>query len=338
MNTPSPADVTLASAAPETFVVAAADGYPIKGFIWRHRSNVTAARPVVIVNSATSVRCRYYSRFAAFLFSKGFDVITYDYRGIGESRPTTLRGFDAGWIDWGSLDFEAVLRYAERTYYGQPIHVVGHSVGGLLIGLAKSNHLIQRVFTVGAQYAYWPDYAARARAQMLAKWHVAMPALTLLFGYFPGNKLGWLEDTPKGIVRDWVLSRKRFEDTWRGSAAARYPEKQDLVRRFATLTAPTLAVRVSDDEFGTEPAVQRLLAYFSNSPRAVVEISPHSIAEPAIGHFGFFNSRYEQKLWQIPLDWLRFGKMPDHVLATTLAHPASGSALTGGDAFGMIEQ
>src|SRR6266567_294173 len=30
--------------------------------------------------------------------------------------------------------------------------------------------------------------------------------------------------------------------------------------------------------------------------------------EPSIGHFGFFNSRYEQKLWRIPLEWLKFGK------------------------------
>jgi predicted alpha/beta hydrolase len=28
-------------------------------------------------------------------------LITYDYRGICESRPATLRGFNAGWIDWG---------------------------------------------------------------------------------------------------------------------------------------------------------------------------------------------------------------------------------------------
>ncbi len=32
---------------------------------------------------------------------------------------------------------------------------------------------------------------------MLVKWHLAMPLLTMAFGYFPGKKLGWLEDTPK---------------------------------------------------------------------------------------------------------------------------------------------
>jgi len=87
---------------PAPFVVAAADGHLIKGFAWRHMGGNPPDRPVVIINAATSVRCRYYFRFAAFLFGEGMDLITYDYRGIGESRPATLRGFDAGWIDWGT--------------------------------------------------------------------------------------------------------------------------------------------------------------------------------------------------------------------------------------------
>ncbi len=145
---------------------------------------------------------------------------------------------------------------------------------------------------------------------MIAKWHVAMPILALPFGYFPGKRLGWLEDTPKGVVRDWVLSSRRFEDTWRGRAAARYPSRQELVRRFAAPAAPTLAVSVSDDPFGTVAAVERLLSYYKNCPRTVLVISPESIGEPEIGHFAFFNSRYEEKLWGLPLEWLKFGRLP----------------------------
>ncbi len=304
---PKPVESTVP---PEPFTLQAEDGFTIKGFFWRHSGAGPGTRPVVIINPATSVRCRYYFRFAVFLFKHGFDVIAYDYRGIGESRPATLRGFDAGWIDWGRLDFDAVLRHAERSFSGQPIHVAAHSVGGFILGFAGSNHLIRRVFTMGAQYAYRGDYAAGSRLRMLAKWHAVMPLLTILFGYFPGKRLGWLEDTPKGIVRDWVFSSERFEDTWRGRSSARYPDKHEIVQQFAAVTAPTLAVSVTDDEFGTVPAVERLLAYYIQSPRTHLRIAPQSIAEPAIGHFGFFNSRFEQKLWRVPLEWLKFGRLP----------------------------
>jgi hypothetical protein len=134
--------------------------------------------------------------------------------------------------------------------------------------------LIRRVFTMGAQYAYWSDYATGTKVRMVAKWHVLMPLITMLFGYFPGKKLGWLEDTPKGVVRDWALSRERFEDTWRGRSSVCYPDKHALVQHFAGVTAPILAVSVTDDEFGTVPAVERLLAYFSHIFAGSSGISP----------------------------------------------------------------
>jgi predicted alpha/beta hydrolase len=312
-------DLREAREAPTPFAVRAADGFAIKGLFWRRPEGDRRARPVVIINPATSVRCRYYARFAAFLFREGLDVICYDYRGIGESRPATLRGFEAGWLDWGSLDFDAIVRHAALACPGQPVHVVGHSIGGFLIGLAGSSHAIGRVFTVGAQFAYWRDYAPASRAALIAKWHIAMPLLTLLFGYFPGRRLGWLEDTPKGVVRDWVLSHPRFEDKWRGRAAARTLDRHALVLRFAAVTAPMLAVSLTDDEFGTIPAIERALAYFTQSPRQHLRISPEAIGAPSIGHFGFFHSRFERTLWPLALEWLRFGRLRADCPGTRIA-------------------
>lgn len=302
-------DQRVSTAQPITFP--AADGYPLKGFRWQH-PNVDAARPVVIINAATSVRCRYYARFAAFLNAHGFDVLTYDYRGIGESRPASLRGFEAGWIDWGRLDFEAALQYAMANFPGQPIQVAAHSVGGFLIGLAASSHRVSRVFTMGAQYAYWRDYVRGKRAGMFLKWHVFMPALTAVYGYFPGGRLGWLEDTPRGVVRDWIAPQPRFEDIWRRGGARVLPEaeRRELVERFAAMQAPTLAVSLSDDEFGTVAAIRRLLGYYRNSPRTHLHLRPEAIGEQQVGHFAFFNSRYEHTLWRIPLEWLRHGRLP----------------------------
>jgi predicted alpha/beta hydrolase len=309
----------------------AEDGQRIGGFVWRHNT-IDRTRAVVIINPATSVRCRYYARFAGFLFESGLDVISYDYRGIGESRPASMRGFDAGWLDWGCQDFEAVLQYAQRSFGGQPIDAVAHSVGGFVIGLAASGHLIRRIVTLGAQYAYWRDYAPDKKLGLLAKWHLAMPLLTLLFGYFPGKRLGWLEDTPKGVVRDWVLSRRRFEDTWRGRAASRYPDKQVLLQRFAAVTAPMLAISTTDDEFATVRAVERLLGYFRGSRKLHLRIAPTSISEPGIGHFAFFHGGLKDKLWGIPLEWLLRGQLPAsypgqlHAEATHAVPEAEGAA------------
>ena len=289
----------------------AGDGYGLKGFVWRHDDAAHGVRPVVIINSATSVLCQYYGRFAAFLYRHGFDVVTYDYRGIGESRPPSLKGFKARWIDWGQLDFEAVLQYVVVAFPGQPVQVVAHSVGGLLVGLAASSYVVSRVFTIGAQFAYWRDYAPDRRAGLVLKWHVFMPMVTALFGYFPGKRLGWLEDTPRGVVRDWTARCPRFEDTYRrGPGALTQAERAALVERFASVRAPMLAVSVSDDEFATVPAVQRLLRYYSGSATTHLHVAPDSVGTQQIGHFAFFNRRFEHTLWQLALEWLRSGQLP----------------------------
>ncbi|SPE35456.1 Alpha/beta hydrolase fold protein [Burkholderiales bacterium] len=303
---------------PEALIVQAADGYPIGGLLWRHPAPGAGTRSVVIVNAATSVRCGYYARFAQFLFHHGFDVITYDYRGTGASRPRSLRRFEASWIDWGRLDFEAMLQYARRAFPGQPIDVVAHSIGGFVIGFAPSNHLIRRIVTMGAQHAYWRDYAPRARYKMLLKWHLFMPALTALVGYFPGRKLGWLEDTPRGVVRDWSRARRRFDSEYRRGTRP-HSDSAALMKQFAAVTAPTLALSVTDDEFGTVPAIERLLGYFTNSPATHVRIAPESIEQASIGHFAFFSDRYEKTLWPIPLEWLRTGRYPDDAPGAVIA-------------------
>ncbi|MDF3241952.1 alpha/beta fold hydrolase [Pseudomonas veronii] len=283
-----------------SFRAPAADGYPLGGFTWRHiRSDPT--RPVVIINAATSVRCRHYSRFADYLFANGFDVITYDYRGIGESRRGSLRGFKASWSDWGCLDFEAILQRAQREFPGQPIDVVGHSFGGCAAGLGASGAVIRRLVTVGAQFAYWRDYAASGRWRMVGKWHVVMPLVTALFGYFPGKRLGWLEDTPAGVVRDWSTPTPSYETRPSGRALGELP--------FARVTAQVLAISITDDPFGTVPAIERLLSYFASSERTHLRIAPDDIGETQVGHFAFFRSEYEDRLWPIALAWLKHGAL-----------------------------
>lgn len=291
----------------QSFKETAADGFVLGGFTWRQALPDTQ-RPVVIINAATSVHCRHYSRFAAYLFANGFDVITYDYRGIGESRLGSIKGLNASWTDWGALDFEAMLRRAQREFSGQPIDVVGHSFGGCAAGLGESGQVIRRLVTVGAQFAYWRDYAPEQRWRMFGKWHLLMPLLTLFCGYFPGKRLGWLEDTPAGVVRDWSTPTARYE---------RRPSGRAMLARtghlpFANVRAQTLAISISDDPYGTIAAIERLLNYFSHAPKTHLRIDPQDIGEQQVGHFAFFRSAYQATLWPIALNWLQTGKLaPD---------------------------
>ncbi|MDX3926494.1 MAG: alpha/beta fold hydrolase [Shinella sp.] len=285
----------------ERVEIACADGVVLGGHWW---GGGAEREGTVVVNAGTGVPAKYYHRYAAFLAGHGFDVLTYDYRGIGLSRPDRLRGCGYRWRDWGERDFDAALRFAHDRKPGEPLAVVGHSIGGFLPGLAESAGLVGRMLTVGAQYAYWRDYAAYRRLRLLAKWHVVMPALTAAFGYFPGRRLGWLEDLPAGVAYEWSFRKERMELS--------HPkrERTSVLARFAAVRAPILAVAMSDDEFATPAAVRRALGYYRNAAATEVFLEPEELGLSDVGHFGLFHDRHRAGFWLDTVLWLRDGVNP----------------------------
>ncbi|MGC2855577.1 alpha/beta fold hydrolase [Novispirillum sp. DQ9] len=286
---------------PHPITLPCADGVSLAGHLWRPTG---AERGTVIVNAATGVQATYYHRYAAFLAEQGFAAVTYDYRGIGGSRPASLRGSGARWRDWGELDFDAAVTWARRRDPDGPLQVVGHSIGGFLPGFAPSAGRVDRILTMGAQYAYWRDYCPTKRWSMVARWHIAMPALSVALGYFPGKRLGWLEDLPTGVALEWSFRRARMEHSYPAA------ERPRILERFAAVTAPILAIGVSDDEYGTPQAIGRALDYYRNSPRQQVELAPADLGHDSVGHFSLFHSRHQDGFWRATLDWLRDGANP----------------------------
>ncbi|WP_312858583.1 hypothetical protein [Rhizobium sp. G21] len=84
---------------PEAVEIVCEDGMRLGGHWWPRR--LGDEQGVVVVNCATGVQARFYHAYARFLAEHGYHVLTYDYRGIGLSRPERLRGSGYRWRDWG---------------------------------------------------------------------------------------------------------------------------------------------------------------------------------------------------------------------------------------------
>ena len=66
-------------------------------------------RARLIVAGATAVPQGFYRRFAEFAAAQGLETLTFDYRGIGQSRPPSLKDFRMSLLDWGQLDLAAAV-------------------------------------------------------------------------------------------------------------------------------------------------------------------------------------------------------------------------------------
>ena len=167
-----------------------------------HYARVGPARGRLIVAGATGVPQRFYSRFAQFVASQGIDVWTLDYRGIGLSRPPSLRGFRMDYMDWARRDLAALLDHVAAQADG-PIWMVGHSYGGHAFGLLPGHERIERfaTFATGAGWHGWMPPAERLRVIFL--WRVLGPLVVRANGYLAWSLLGMGEDLPRDVFYQW---------------------------------------------------------------------------------------------------------------------------------------
>lgn len=281
----------------------AADGYKLGATLFLPRG---AKSHAVLINSATAVPRKIYRGFAGYLAHRGCAVLTYDYRGIGNSRqkavegynqPRSLDGFKASMSDWAALDVTAAVNWMRERYHQLPLGYVGHSFGGQALGLLSNNTEVSRALLVASQAGYWRLMASPERYRVYALLNFVGLPLTRLLGYAPGW-MGIGEDLPKGVFEQWVhwvmSERYLFTD----------PKLPGLTN-FAKYRGPLRALCISDDPWATRPAVEMLCAGFISIKPEILTVAPADVGATKIGHFGFFRPEHRDTLWRGAAEWIQ---------------------------------
>jgi predicted alpha/beta hydrolase len=277
---------------PTQRTVFAQDGYPIGVEVFAP----VRPRAVVILAPAMGVAQRFYQPFATWLATQGIACLTFDYRGMGASRPKSLRNFSADLLDWAKLDAEAVLRFAHERFEHTPLLWVGHSVGAQIFGLIPSRHLVQGMMSIAAGSGYWRLNAAPLRYYVLLMWHVLVPLGVAVSGYFPGKRLGAVGDLPAGVAKQWRA--------WCLAADYMGSQSADVRKALEDTCVPVTALSFRDDEMMTLAGTQALFSLYKNAPVDIRRIDPSEYGVRRIGHFGFFRASAGAALWPIATRWV----------------------------------
>lgn len=276
------------------FTINTSDQYPIA--VKSYGKEISSNR-IIVISSAIGVPQTFYTKFAIYLANKGFLVFTYDYRGIGDSKPKNLGKLNATFSDWAKKDFKAVTDYINENYPNHSKFLIGHSMGGIILGLSDAFKSYEKFVTIGSQFGYIKNFHNKDKLKIRTFFQLAIPLLTPFYGYFPSKLLGMGEALPKGIAQDWkyIIMNK--------NSTLSYADLHG--NYFAEITQPMLVISI-DDDYMAPPKTVDLYAELmvKNAEVTRLNIIPSEYGLTNIGHMDFFRSKKKDILWDIPLEYL----------------------------------
>ena len=247
----------------------------------------------LIMAGATGVQQRFYRRFAEHASQRGFNVLTVDYRGIGESRPKSLKGFEMSYLDWGFRDLAAAVDFMDDGC--TPVYWIGHSFGGHALGLLPNHHKITAAycFGTGAGWAGWMPKLESFKVRLL--WSCILPLIVARKGYMAWSVLGMGDDLPLGVYQDWrrwcAHPHYFFDD----------PAMAPVARLYAEVRMPCIFANAVDDLWAPPISRDAFIKGYCNAQLLTRDLRPETKKLP-IGHMGYFRPS-AMDLWDEALNW-----------------------------------
>ncbi len=257
----------------------ASDGRSLVGHLWLGEQ--AAERSVMCLNGMGAPQ-RYWGSLAAAFARMGWGVLTFDYRGVGEShRPEDFRSITAD--DWAARDIVAAADFARRATATRQLCVCAHSVGGQLFGMSPAASAVDGALLLAAQHGQPRFFRGRARLRVEYVYR-AFPLIARVLGTVPTGRCTFPERCPPGALVQWI--------GWGRQAKFRDAAGRDLHAEFARYRRRLIAARFADDHaLAPADSVEALTRLYTAADVRHVALSPEEFGVSALGHFGAFSPR-----------------------------------------------
>lgn len=277
----------------ETLTIKCKDGYPLTARFYVANAASRKALPILIC-PATGITAQFYHSFNVWLQAQGYDVLCFDFRGIGQSLNGPLKKSKASIVQWGQLDIPAAIDALRDKTKAEQVILVGHSAGGQLLGIVPNYDKVAKVIAVSGSTGHVKGLKGRTKLLAPVMFDVIFPLSRFTLGYGPTSKIGMGENLPKDVAKQWAqfCSKPGYVLNAIGKTVAKTANHHEQI------TCPITVLWSSDDEIATEANVKDLIRLYPNAQTSHKELKPSSFGHKAIGHMLMFK-RSHQNLWPV---------------------------------------
>ena len=100
------------------------------------------------------IKQSYYRNFCQWLCQQGHPVLSFDFNGIGESLKESPAKSTAAIRYWGEYDLPAAIDCLLEKTLAKKIILVGHGVGGQLMGLSHNYDKLSHVVGIASSAGF----------------------------------------------------------------------------------------------------------------------------------------------------------------------------------------
>ena len=248
--------------------------------IFKNGKDVSSG-PVFLVLPALGVRAGFYQPLVFSMVTKGWHVVTMDWRGTGTSSVQVSRKAGFGFHELLTIDLPGIVTEVKRLFPNSPAYLLGHSLGGQLALLYAS--LIEQTFegvvvlTGGSNY--YKNLKLFYRTIRLFNYRL-IQIVTMICGYFPGHRLGFAGKESKIMMKDWL------QESLTGVYNVSNNDK-DFERLLGLIEIPVFFITLFGDKYVTSKCAKKLSQKLSNAEITKIELDAADYNLPRFDHFNW---------------------------------------------------
>ncbi|OEC91540.1 alpha/beta fold hydrolase [Acinetobacter sp. YK3] len=280
----------------ESFWISCQDGYQLAAQFYPIEHS-DKPYPVLIC-PATGITKNFYHAFAEWLNQQGYQVLSFDFRGIGESLHGPLKDSTASINDWGIYDIPAAIEALLNRTQAEKIIIVGHSAGGQLLGIASNYHKVAKVLAIAGSTGHVKGLKGKTKVLAPLMFNVIFPVSSFFKGYGATQFIGMGENLPKNVARQWAEFCSKPGYVMNAIGKSIFEDYHQQIQ------CPITSFWATDDEIATHTNVKDLLRLYPNAETKLIELNPQQLGYKQIGHMLMFKKSH-QKIWPILENELR---------------------------------